>query len=136
MITSSYTMNRIPSVNDTYFQHKLLSKIHGQPSYESLQAVSLMPARSPPRWAADSMVIKASYYRTHVTQLCLTESFGCHLVIHAPSYLLQPAWALRLKLLVTFSVDLNNNSKSVKLQTRRLLPNLLKLSIPSIFAPC
>ena len=33
-------MNRIPSVNDTYFQHKLLTKIHGQPSYESLQTVS------------------------------------------------------------------------------------------------
>jgi hypothetical protein len=31
---------RIPSVNDTYFQHKVLTKIHGQPSYESLQNVS------------------------------------------------------------------------------------------------
>lgn len=27
----------IPSVNDTYFQHKVLTKIHGQPTYETLQ---------------------------------------------------------------------------------------------------
>jgi hypothetical protein len=31
---------RIPSVTDTYFQHKVLTKIHGQPSYQSLQTVS------------------------------------------------------------------------------------------------
>jgi hypothetical protein len=31
---------RIPSVNDTYFQHKVLTKIHGQPAYESLQNIS------------------------------------------------------------------------------------------------
>ncbi len=37
----SYTMiTRIPSVNDTYFQHKVLSKIHGKPTYESLQNIS------------------------------------------------------------------------------------------------
>ena len=30
-------LSRIPSVNDTYFQHKLLTKIHGAPSYDSLQ---------------------------------------------------------------------------------------------------
>jgi hypothetical protein len=30
----------IPSVNDTCFQHKVLTKIHGLPSYESLQHVS------------------------------------------------------------------------------------------------
>ena len=28
---------RIPSVTDTYFQHKVLSKIPGQPTYETLQ---------------------------------------------------------------------------------------------------
>jgi hypothetical protein len=31
---------RIPSVNDTYFQHKLLTRIHGQPTYETLQTLS------------------------------------------------------------------------------------------------
>jgi hypothetical protein len=37
----SYTIiESIPSVNDTYFQHKVLTKIHGPPSYESLQNVS------------------------------------------------------------------------------------------------
>jgi hypothetical protein len=30
-------MLSIPSVKDTYFQHKVLTKIHGQPTYESLQ---------------------------------------------------------------------------------------------------
>jgi hypothetical protein len=30
----------VPSVNDTYFQHKVLTKIHGQPSYECFQNVS------------------------------------------------------------------------------------------------
>ena len=29
--------SRIPSVQDTYFQHKVLTKVHGQPVYESLQ---------------------------------------------------------------------------------------------------
>ena len=33
-------ITRIPSVNDTYFQHKLLTKIHGKPTYESLQNIS------------------------------------------------------------------------------------------------
>jgi hypothetical protein len=33
-------ITRIPSVNDTYFQHKVLSKIHGKPTYESLQNIS------------------------------------------------------------------------------------------------
>ena len=33
-------ISRIPSVNDTYFQHKLLTKIHGKPTYESLQNIS------------------------------------------------------------------------------------------------
>jgi hypothetical protein len=33
-------VSRIPSVVDTCFQHKLLTKIHGQPSHESLQNVS------------------------------------------------------------------------------------------------
>ena len=30
----------IPSVIDTYFQHKLLTKVLGQPTYESLQNLS------------------------------------------------------------------------------------------------
>jgi hypothetical protein len=30
-------LSRIPSVKDTYFQHKLLTRIHGKPTYESLQ---------------------------------------------------------------------------------------------------
>ena len=30
-------LSRIPSVKDTYFQHKVLTKIHGQPVYETLQ---------------------------------------------------------------------------------------------------
>jgi hypothetical protein len=29
--------SRTPSVKDTYFQHKVLTKIHGKPTYESLQ---------------------------------------------------------------------------------------------------
>jgi hypothetical protein len=29
--------SKIPSVKDTYFQHKVLTKIHGKPTYESLQ---------------------------------------------------------------------------------------------------
>jgi hypothetical protein len=33
-------MLSIPSVNDTYFQHKVLTKIHGLPTYESLQNLS------------------------------------------------------------------------------------------------
>jgi hypothetical protein len=32
-------LSSIPSVNDTYFQHKVLAKIHGKPTYESLQNV-------------------------------------------------------------------------------------------------
>jgi hypothetical protein len=32
--------SRIPSVKDTHFQHKVLTKIHGEPTYESLQNVS------------------------------------------------------------------------------------------------
>jgi hypothetical protein len=32
--------SRIPSVNDTFFQHKVLTKVHGQPTYESLQTIS------------------------------------------------------------------------------------------------
>lgn len=31
---------RIPSVNDTYFQHKVLTRIHGQPTYETLQTLA------------------------------------------------------------------------------------------------
>jgi hypothetical protein len=30
-------LSRIPSVKDAYFQHKLLMRIHGKPTYESLQ---------------------------------------------------------------------------------------------------
>ena len=30
-------LSGIPSVKDTYFQHKVLTKIHGKPTYESLQ---------------------------------------------------------------------------------------------------
>jgi hypothetical protein len=29
----------IPSVNDTYFQHKVLTKIHGKPTYKTLQTL-------------------------------------------------------------------------------------------------
>jgi hypothetical protein len=32
-------LSRIPSVKDTYFQHKVLTRIHGKPTYESLQTV-------------------------------------------------------------------------------------------------
>jgi hypothetical protein len=32
-------LSRIPSVKDTYFQHKVLTKIHGKPTYESVQNV-------------------------------------------------------------------------------------------------
>jgi hypothetical protein len=32
--------SRIPSVNDTYFQHKVLTKVHGCPTYASLENVS------------------------------------------------------------------------------------------------
>jgi hypothetical protein len=31
--------SKIPSVKDTYFQHKVLTKIHGKPTYESLQNI-------------------------------------------------------------------------------------------------
>ena len=31
--------SRIPSVKDTYFQHKVLTRLHGQPVYESLQTL-------------------------------------------------------------------------------------------------
>lgn len=31
---------RIPSVNDTYFQHKVLTRVHGQPTYETLKTLS------------------------------------------------------------------------------------------------
>ena len=31
---------RLPSVNDTYFQHKLLTRIHGQSTYETLQTLA------------------------------------------------------------------------------------------------
>ncbi len=32
---------KLPSVNDTYFQHKVLTRVHGQPStYETLQALA------------------------------------------------------------------------------------------------
>ena len=37
---STMMSSRIPSVNDTFFQHKVLTKVHGQPSYESLQILS------------------------------------------------------------------------------------------------
>jgi hypothetical protein len=29
-----------PSVNDTYFQHKVLTRVHGQPTYESLKTLT------------------------------------------------------------------------------------------------
>jgi hypothetical protein len=32
--------SRMPSVKDTYFQHKQLTKVHGQPAYDSLQLLS------------------------------------------------------------------------------------------------
>jgi hypothetical protein len=32
-------ISNIPSVKDTYFQHKVLTKIHGKPSYESLRNI-------------------------------------------------------------------------------------------------
>jgi uncharacterized membrane protein YgcG len=31
---------KIPSVTDTYFQHKVLTQVHGQPTYETLQTLS------------------------------------------------------------------------------------------------
>jgi hypothetical protein len=38
---SSLTMSTsLPSVKDTYFQHKMLKRIHGQPTYETLQNLS------------------------------------------------------------------------------------------------
>ncbi len=33
-------ISRIPSVKDTYFQHKVLTRIHGKPVYESLQTLT------------------------------------------------------------------------------------------------
>jgi hypothetical protein len=36
---STMLSTRTPSVKDTYFQHKLLTKIHGKPSYASLQVL-------------------------------------------------------------------------------------------------
>ena len=30
----------LPSVKDTYFQHKLLTRIHGKPIYETLQSLA------------------------------------------------------------------------------------------------
>jgi hypothetical protein len=33
-------LSRIPSVKDTYFQHKVLTKVHGKPTYETLQNLS------------------------------------------------------------------------------------------------
>ena len=30
----------LPSVNDTYFQHKVLTRVHGQPTYETLQTLA------------------------------------------------------------------------------------------------
>jgi hypothetical protein len=30
----------LPSVNDTYFQHKVLTRVHGQPNYETLQTLT------------------------------------------------------------------------------------------------
>lgn len=33
-------LSRIPSVKDTYFQHKVLTRIHGKPVYESLQTLT------------------------------------------------------------------------------------------------
>jgi hypothetical protein len=38
ILTMSST--RIPSVNDTYFQHKVLTRIHGIPVYETLQLLT------------------------------------------------------------------------------------------------
>ena len=32
--------NRIPSVKDTYFQHKVLTKVHGKPTYEALRTLT------------------------------------------------------------------------------------------------
>ena len=29
----------LPSVNDTYFQHKVLTRVHGQPTYKTLQTL-------------------------------------------------------------------------------------------------
>jgi hypothetical protein len=42
VIFSGLTMmlSRIPSVKDTYFQHKVLTRIHGKPTYESLQTLT------------------------------------------------------------------------------------------------
>ena len=33
-------LSRIPSVKYTYFQHKVLTKVHGKPMYETLQVLT------------------------------------------------------------------------------------------------
>ena len=33
-------MSSVPSVNDTYFQHKVLTRIHGPPVFETLQLLA------------------------------------------------------------------------------------------------
>ena len=38
-IDSTMLSTRIPSVKDTYFQHKVLTKVHSTPTYESLQTL-------------------------------------------------------------------------------------------------
>jgi hypothetical protein len=30
-------LSKLPSVNDTYFQHKVLTRVHGKPTYEAIQ---------------------------------------------------------------------------------------------------
>ena len=33
-------LSRVPSVKDTYFQHKVLTKVHGKSTYETLQVLT------------------------------------------------------------------------------------------------
>jgi hypothetical protein len=58
----------LPSVKDTYFQHKLLTRIHGKPIYETLQSlateIKLMLLQSPPHLeAANTATLDSSIRR-------------------------------------------------------------------------
>ena len=64
---------RIPSVKDTYFQHKVLTKVHGKPTYEGLQTLATeikANAGSVPSAASGganghlSMILSAARYAT------------------------------------------------------------------------
>jgi hypothetical protein len=115
-------LSRMPSVKDTYFQHKLLTRIHGKPTYESLQngltelkanASSVPSTLGGGHHGHLGLLLSEARY----TALANTAP-SSPLVIQVPLPLLQLALAHKLKLLKTSGNSFNKRLCSVKLLKR------------------